>query len=335
MNESIKTNKKSNNGLLLRLVRSDEFNVLIPLIVIMMITVIFRPDFIQVSNLMSILGQLSFIAIVALAASFTLMTGNVDISTGRIAGLAGMIFATLIVYSNWHWVPAMLLALVVSAVIGLINGFMIVKVQLPDFVATMGMMYVAGGVRYLLIRPGNIQISVAEAPAGEGIVAFFDGRFLGLPIYCWIMLAIFAIAFFVIKKTMWGRRLLACGDNREVAALAGIPVSKMRISAYVICALLCGIAGLLITLDVGLGLPETGDGWEFRGIAGCAVGGVSLAGGKGSPLGVLIGITLVFITEAAIIFLGFPTTLRIAIRGIIMALAVLYDTMRQNKKINA
>ena len=91
----------------------------------------------------------------------------------------------------------------------------------------------------------------------------------------------------------------------------------------------------MLTLDIGLGLPETGDGWEFRAIAGCVVGGVSLAGGKGSPLGVLIGVTLVFVAENAIIFLGCPATMKVAVQGLLMAGAVLFDLYRQKRKIPA
>ena len=150
-----------------------------------------------------------------------------------------------------------------------------------------------------------------------------------------IMIVFIVIVFIVIKKTLWGRRLLACGDNREVAMLAGINVKRMRITAYVLSAFFAAIGGILLTLDVGIGLPETGDGWEFRAIAGCVVGGVSLSGGKGSPLGILIGVTLVFVAENAIIFLGMPSTMRVAIQGALMAGAVLFDIFRQSRKVPA
>lgn len=128
---------------------------------------------------------------------------------------------------------------------------------------------------------------------------------------------------------------MAVGDNREVASLAGINTNKVRMEAYTISAFFAAIAGILLTLDIGLGLPETGDGWEFRAIAGCVVGGVSLAGGKGSPLGVLIGVTLVFVAENAIIFLGCPATMKVAVQGLLMAGAVLFDLYRQKRKIPA
>lgn len=323
--------KKKDNALR-RVLGSDEFSVFIPLLVIIVITTIFRPDFLTVANFSSMFVQIPFIAVTALGVSFVLMTGNVDISTGRVAGFGGILMAMLVFEHNWSALPAILVSLAACAVIGLINGWLVVKLGVPDFVATMGTLYMVGGARYLFIHGYELNLQSVESFKLDDV---FKARFLGMPPQFWIMLVLFAIVFVIIKKTLWGRRLLACGDNREVATLAGINVAKMRMLAYTICALLSCIAGLMQTLDVGYGRPEFGDGWEFRAIAGCVVGGVSLSGGKGSPLGVLIGVTLVFVAENAIIFLGMPDTMRIAVRGALMAAAVLFDIFRQSRKVPA
>ena len=320
------------HGTLRRMLRSDEVSVFVPLLLIMVITTLFRRDFLTVKNFSAMFTQIPFIAIVALGASFTLMTGNVDISTGRVAGFAGIFMSMLCVDYGWEPGPAILAALLVAVLIGLFNGFLVVYMGVPDFVATMGTLYMVGGSRYLCIKGYELTLGKTKA---AGLIEVFDQRFLGMLPYFWIMLILFAIVFVIIKKTLWGRRLLACGDNREVAALAGINVKRMRMTAYTLAAILSAIAGILLTLDLGIGKPENGDGWEFRAIAGCVVGGVSLSGGKGSPLGVLIGVTLVFVAENAIIFLGMPTTMRIAIQGALMAAAVLFDIFRQKRKVPA
>ena len=319
-------------GILRRFLHSDEVSVSIPLLAIILITTLFRRDFLTVKNFSAMFTQIPFIAICALGASFTLMTGNVDISTGRVAGFAGIFMAMLCVDYGWEPGPAILIALLIAVAIGLFNGFLVVYMKVPDFVATMGTLYMVGGARYLCIKGYELTMGKTKASA---LIGFFDKRLLGMPPYFWIMLALFAVVLVIIKKTLWGRRLLACGDNREVAALAGINVRRKRMTAYALAALFSAIAGILLTLDLGIGKPETGDGWEFRAIAGCVVGGVSLSGGKGSPLGVLIGVTLVFVAENAIIFLGMPTTMRIAIQGALMAGAVLFDIFRQKRKVPA
>lgn len=326
------TSAAKKHGTLRRFLRSDEVSVFMPLLGIILITTLFRRDFLTVRNFSAMFTQIPFIAICALGASFTLMTGNVDISTGRVAGFAGIFMSMLYVDFGWEPGPAILVALLIAAAIGLFNGFLVVYMKVPDFVATMGTLYMVGGARYLCIKGYELTLGKTKAAP---LIEFFDRRLLGMPPYFWIMLILFAIVFVIIKKTLWGRRLLACGDNREVAALAGIDVRRKRMTAYVLAALLSAIAGILLTLDLGIGKPETGDGWEFRAIAGCVVGGVSLSGGKGSPLGVLIGVTLVFVAENAIIFLGMPTTMRIAIQGALMAGAVLFDIFRQRRKVPA
>ena len=321
--------RKDNRGLK-RLIQTDEFSTLIPLVIIMLLTAIIRPDFLSVSNFSAMFNQIPFIAITALGSSMTLMTGNVDISTGRVAGFAGIIMPMLVVEFGWGATEAILAALVCCLLIGLVNGFLVVKFGLPSFITTMGTLYMVGGARYLLIKEYQYNLHAVE---GFGLVHAFDKLYLGMPPYFWSMIVLFIIAFILIKKTIWGRRMLATGDNTEVASLVGIDPKRMQVQAYMLSALLAGIAGILLTLDMGFGLPENGDGWEFRAIAGCVVGGVSLSGGKASPLGVLIGVTLVFVAENAIIFLGFPTTMRVAVQGALMAGAVLFDIYRQSRKV--
>lgn len=330
MEQSILKSKRQ--PLLSRLFRSDEMSVFIPLLAIIVITTVVKPRFLSVSNFSAMFTQIPYIAITALGASFPLMTGNVDISNGRVAGFGGILMASLVVDAHWGAFAAIMAALLACAVVGIVNGVLVVHFGVPDFVATMGTLYIVGGARYLFIH--GYQLSLNTLP-NFPLIAVFDGRYLGMPLPFWIMLLLFGVALLVTKKTLWGRRIIATGDNREVAALAGINVTSLRMQAYVLSAVLSAVAGILITLDVGLGLPETGDGWEFRAIAACAVGGVSLAGGKASPLGVLIGITLIFVAENAIIFMGLPTTMRIAVQGALMAGAVLFDLYKQRRKIPA
>lgn len=316
-------------------VHSDEFSVFLPLLFIVVLTTIFRPDFLSARNFSMMFTEIPFVATTALGVSFVLMTGNVDISTGRVAGLGGIMMSMLIVEHGWNVLPAIAVAFVACMAVGVVNGLLVVKLGMNDFVATMGTMYMVHGLRHIVIHNPELSMNNLENAFNAKFIAFFKTRYLGMYPSFWIMLILFAVVFVVIKRSMWGRRLLACGDNREVARLAGINVSRMRMQAYIICTIFCCIGGLLQTLDMKLGRPETGDGWEFRAIAGCVVGGVSLSGGKGSPLGVLIGVTLVFVAESAIIFLGMPDTLRVSVKGAVMAAAVLFDIFRQSRKVPA
>ena len=320
--------KKNNDSAFRRLLRTDEISVFIPLLAIILITFIFRRDFLSVTNFAAIFTQIPFIAIVALGVSFPLMTGNIDISTGRVAGFAGIIMAAMCYEHNWPILPAILVGLACGIGIGIVNGILVVHVGVPAFVGTMGTLYMVGGARYLFIHGYQLNIT-------DPLIDFFDKRIGGMLPYFWIMIALYVIVFILIKYTLWGRRIRAVGDNAEVASLAGINVKRMQMTAYILSGFFSAISGILFALDLGYGLPETGDGWEFRAIAGCVVGGVSLSGGKGSPLGILIGVALIQIAESAIIFLGVPSTMQIAVRGALMAGAVLFDIYRQKRKVPA
>ena len=233
MNE--KAAKVGKSGSLGKIFGSDEFGVFLPLLGIIVVTTVLRPDFLSVSNFSAMLGQVTFIALTALGASFPLMVGQVDISTGRVAGFAGIIMSSMVVEHGMGALPAILLALVACLIVGIINGILVVYLEVPDFVATMGTLYMVGGARYLFVKGYQFSLNTQE---NFPLIEIFDGRYLGMPLYFWIMVLIFVLVYIIIKKTLWGRRLLATGDNREVAALAGINTNKMRMEAYMISAFL-------------------------------------------------------------------------------------------------
>ena len=312
-----------------RFLHAPEFGVFIPLLIIIIITGIFNPDFLKLNNFTTIFKIIPFIAIVALGESFVLMTGNVDISVGRASGFAGIFFAYLLIVSKMHWFPSMIIVLFVGAAVGFINGFLVVKVGIADFIATIGSLYMVGGARYLLTKG----YPLSPLPYSLGRIG--DAVPLGLSWPFWIAVFLFAAVYFVNKKTKYGRNLLAAGDNREVAALAGINVDKIRLSAYTICGILAALAGILFTIDLDNGVPQNGDGWEFRAIASCAVGGVSLAGGKGSALGVAIGALIIYILSNSLIMLSVPPTLQKSVIGVLLAGSVMLDVWKQKRKIKA
>jgi ribose transport system permease protein len=235
-----------------RLFHNPEFGVFIPLLIIILITGIFNRDFLELNNFTTIFKIIPFIAIVALGESFVLMTGNVDISVGRASGFAGMFFAYLMIVSGMHWVPAILVVLVVGGAIGLVNGLLVVKVGIADFITTIGSLYMVGGARYLLTKGYPL------SPLPYDLGKFGDATPLGLSWPFWIAFALFAAVHFVNKRTKFGRNLLAAGDNREVATLAGINVPRIRISAYVICGIMAAVAGILFTMDLDNGVPQNG-----------------------------------------------------------------------------
>ena len=306
---------------------ASELGIIIPFLAIVVITSVVNPNFLSVRNFSTMLKIVPPLAITALGVSFPLMTGNVDISVGRVAGLAGMVFPYLMIVQGWGLVPALIAALLTGALVGLYNSFLIVKIGLPDFVATIGTLYIAGGARFLLTK--GYPLSPLPYDLGE----FGRATPLGLSWAFFAMLGFYIIATIVIKKTVFGRQLLATGDNREVAALSGINVARMRMTAYTICGFLCATAGVLLTIDLNNGVPQNGDGWEFRAIASCAVGGVSLMGGRGSAIGVMFGVLMLTVIDNSLVMMGVSASLQRSVTGIILAAAVMFDIVKQRQKV--
>jgi len=306
---------------------ASELGIIIPFLAIIVITSLVNPNFLSLRNFSTMLKIVPPLAITALGVSFPLMTGNVDISVGRVAGLAGMVFPYLMIVQGWGLAPALIAALLTGSLVGLYNSFLIVKIGLPDFVATIGTLYIAGGARFLLTK--GYPLSPLPYDLGE------LGRAtpLGLSWSFFVMLGLYLVATILIKKTVFGRQLLATGDNREVAALSGINVPRMRMTAYTICGTLCAIAGVLLTIDLNNGVPQNGDGWEFRAIASCAVGGVSLMGGKGSAIGVLFGVLMLTVIDNSLVMMGVSASLQRSVTGVILAAAVMFDIVKQRQKV--
>lgn len=325
MNEKIKMKKPWQKQL--EKLNLGDFSVVIPLLLIMIITTAINPKFLAWNNFSSTLQLMPFLAFTTLGLSFALITGTMDLSVGRVTGLAGMVFAFFLIKKGWAVAPALLVSILIGAVFGFINGFMISKMNIPDFIMTMGTMYIADAIRYLITNGYPL------TPLPYNLGEFGDVSVLGMTWPFWLMVIAFAIALFVQKKTVFGRRLYAIGGNKEVAALAGINVVRMKVIAYTICGILAAIAGVLLTIDLNNALPQNGDGWEFKAVASCAVGGVSLRGGTGTALGVFVGVFIIRILDNALIMVGVPAEYQKCATGIVLAAAVMYDLAKQKRKI--
>lgn len=256
--------------------------VLIPLIFIMLVTQIFNHNFLTGANLSSILKSIPFLALATLGASFPLLIGEIDISVGRIAGLCGMFFSLLFVVYNLPLPVSILCALALGLVIGFVNAFLVVKIGMSSFIATMGTLYICGGLRYL-VNGGTVMTLPTE------MRSFSQATPLGISWFFWIVLAIYAIVAFLQRKTVFGRYFYAVGNNADVSQLQGVNVKRVKVAAYLISGVLAAAAGVMATIDINSAQPSTGTNWEFKAVAACVVGGASLTGGVGNAVGVGLG----------------------------------------------
>jgi methyl-galactoside transport system permease protein len=316
-------------------------NALILVLVFIIITIIvLNPRFLQIRVVKDILTQSAVKLIVALGLMFPLLTGGTDLAGGRQLGFAAVIVASMLqrtTYSTPFWpnlpqVPVILpiiIALVVLSIVGLLNGFMVAKLKMPPFIATLGMSTIVYGANCLYYaKPPNNSQPIGGLRPDFTILAQYQlfGQINLLIIIAFIFIA---LVWFVLNKTVYGKNIYAVGGNPVAARIAGINVEAVLISAYIIESLFVAFAGTLEAARTLGGNIAYGYSYEFDAISACVVGGVSLSGGIGKVFGVVIGVIIFTVINYGLAFIGMSPYWQLIIRGLIICTAVAFD-MRKN-----
>ena len=316
-------------------------NALIMVLVFIIITIIvLNPRFLQVRVFKDILTQSAVKLIVALGLMFPLLTGGTDLAGGRQLGLAAVIVASMLqreTYSTLFWphlpqIPVfvpVLIAIAVLSVVGFINGFMVAKLRIPPFIATLGMSTIVYGANLLYYsKPPNNSQPIGGLRQDFTIIAQYQ-LFGQINLLIIIAFAFIAIVWFVLNKTVYGKNIYAVGGNPVAARIAGINVEAVLISAYVIESVFIVFAGVLESARTLGGNAAYGYAYEFDAISACVVGGVSLSGGIGKVFGVVLGVIIFTVITYGLAFIGMSPHWQLIIRGLIICSAVAFD-MRKN-----
>ena len=254
---------------------------------------------------------------------------SIDLSIGSVAGMSAMISATLMTMGV-HPVVAILVTLVCCLAIGVINGILVGKWQLPPFIATLGTMFVARGVAYIVNGNRNTDAitSGIGKEAGEAFQnVFYYGKTLGIYNTFWIAIILFVIFFFLLSKTRTGRHIYAIGSNVEAAKLSGVSVLATTTKAYLVSAFCSFVVGLILCGQAGMGNMEAGNMYEMYGVAAGVIGGVSPLGGTGILLGTLAGAAVWQTLENGLNMIGAQVGIQRLVIGIIVVFAVLLDVV--------
>ncbi len=310
---------------------SDIFSAIVPLLILIVLVTIINPRFLSGGNIISMLNLIPFVAICCLGNALVIMTGSADISVGKTSGLAAIIFGwTIKVLGVPVWL-AVILGILTGGLVGFLNSFLIFNFNLPEFIVTLGMSYVVGACRFFLSK------GYPFTGFGDGVKAFGSATVpgLGVNIPFVVCVVLYVIIGLILAKTTFGRHIKAVGDNPQVAALSGINVVKVKKFAYIVCGLIVAIAGILMVIRLDYANPYTGNGWEFKCIAACAIGGVSLNGGRGNGFCIAIGVASMMVLDNAIIMMGIDTNLQTTAIGAFLMIAASLDMIKQRKKIRA
>lgn len=301
----------------------DRAGMLVVLIALLAYAALTVPNFTQKNNLIFSLGlSITTTGIVACGMLFALAAGDFDLSVGSVAAFAGMA-AAVAMNKGMGPIPAILLALFASLVIGAINGFIIAVCGINALITTLATMQIVRGLAYIVNDGNSIGVS------NETFAFFGTGAPLGVPMPLWTLLFCLVVFGLLMHRTVYGRNALAIGGNREAAHLAGVPTRKVQIIIFALMSMLAGLAGVVSTAQQQLGDPKSMQGLELRVISACVLGGVSLTGGIGSISHVIVGVLIMGTVQNVMDLKGVSTFSQYVISGVILLAAVLLDKLKQ------
>lgn len=280
-------------------------------------------SFYQPANLLDIMLQSSINAIIAVGMTLVVMTKGIDLSVGSVVGVSSMVAASI---QADYLVLGILAGLLVGLVCGFINGVLIAKVRLPDFIVTLGTMSIYRGAALIYT---NGQPIYSVDPRFRSI---FAGELLGIPTPVLFALAIALVAFLIVRFTSLGEHIIAVGGNEEAARLSGVDIEKVKISVYAISGVLASIAGFVLVARIGAAEPIGGNGFELQAIGASVIGGASLFGGEGNPLGSLIGALTLGAMQNGLTLLNVPSFWQYVATGVVVILAVLADQVTRRRR---
>lgn len=310
------------------MVKHDMFTLVLTLLVVCIAMTVLSDKFLTAGNLINVLRQSSQFGIMAIGMTMLILLGGIDLSVGSVQALAG-VAAVWVLKSTNSVALAVLTGIAVGALIGVVNGLIITKMKITPLICTLGTMSIISGIALILTKAVSIQVQNAQ-------YAFIgSGRVLGIPVPLIIMVVLVAVFFFVLNYTTFGRYIYAIGGNPAAARLAGIPVDRITLTAYVLSGCLTGLAAVILSSRLGSGQPTAGSGSEMTVIAAVIIGGVSLSGGKGSLLGAIIGVITLYVLTNGMVLLNVSSFWQDVMRGMLIILAVFIDLKRNERSAKA
>jgi erythritol transport system permease protein len=296
--------------------------------------------FLSVTNLEILAKQTAINAILAIGMTFVILTGGIDLSVGSVVGVTAMIAGLLInegleasalgVIVYPHTWMVLVISLAAGALVGAVNGFIITRFNVAPFIATLGMLYVARGAAGLLNNGNTFPNLIGRPELGNtGYSELGTGEFLGISWAIWIMAAFAIVAWFVTTRTPFGRAVYAVGGNERSAELSGVRVRRTKMLVYMISGFCAATVGLIISSQLVASHPATGVFFELNAIAAVVLGGTSLAGGRGTIVGTLIGAFVIGVLTVGLNQLGVSSFWQQVIKGVVIVLALIIDQLQQ------
>ena len=314
-----------------------EARAFLALVVIFVIFSILAPTaFPTLSNVIIMCQQVSVYALLSIGMLMVILNGGIDLSVGSTLGLSGMVAGLALQgfkiggYTLYPsvWV-AVVLAIAAGALVGLINGLLVAKLNVAPFVATLGMLYVVRG--FALLTTNGLTVNNLGGDPALGNTGFDWLGFnsiIGIPVGVWILVVVAILGSLLLNRSVYGRWLYASGGNERAAELSGVPVRSVKIRAYVISGVCAAIAGVILTSELTSAGPTQGMSYELTAIAAVVIGGAALTGGRGNIRGTLLGAFVIGFLAAGLTIVGISAYVQTVFTGAVIVLAVLLNAIQ-------
>ena len=316
-------------GFFKKFLKNDLSRTFVILVVLCLIMGIARPQtFLTFNNLINMISQISVNGIMVMGLFFAILTGGINISIGSVAAFTSLITAMMLVSKNpftSNMAVSLAAGIGISVVVGIIAGFFIAELGLQPYIVTLALQVMFRGLT-MVVSQGIPVSKLGNAFSYIGV------KYLGpIPINVIIMMALFAIFYYVLEHTCFGRHLYAIGGNKEAARLSGINTKKDIYKVYIIGSLMAAVAGMILASRVNSATPTAGQGAEMDAIAAAVIGGASLKGGKGTILGALIGAVIIGVLNNGLVLLDIDVYWTQVVKGAIILIAVSADAISWKK----
>ena len=295
------------------------------LIVIILVFGLTSNSFFTQGNLLSILRECSVNGIIAVGVTYVIITAGIDLSTGAAVGFAGMLCANLLYNYNMSAGIIVLISILTGLVCGALNGFIITKLRVPEFIGTLSTQYLFRSMVFVFaIREAGVITNKKISNPG---ILIWGGSIDGIYLVTIAFIVLAIIGQIVLKKTKFGTYIYATGANRKSAELSGINTDKVRMAVYVITGALCGLAAIFQIGRVGSVTTDLGTGMEFEVIASVVIGGCAFSGGRGDVFGSAIGAVFMAVLQNGILKYNLPTAAQLIVKGVVIVIMIVFDAV--------
>lgn len=318
---------------------SYKYGALVIIAAVFIVFSIVNEYFLSYDNITDILRSISIVTFVAIGVTFSQIVDGFDLSVGSTVSLTTVVAAAIMVWYELPLVVVLVVPLVIGAVIGLLNALLIVKVRIPDLLATLAVMYIIGGVHKTYTKGfsiyNNMQMQDGTKAPGQFLESFKwigQGKLLGIPVPVVLMLLAVILVHIFLTYTRWGRQMYVTGGNREAARLSGISVNRVRTFAYVLSGIFAAIGGVLFAARVGSGQIDAGSPLLMEAVAAVFVGYSVLGAGKPNVIGTFFGAVLIGVLLNGLTMLNMPYYAYDIVKGTVLVLALSITFIHLNRR---